>query len=288
VQNVSPDAQTFDFYPLRFDFSALETFLFPPILSANIFRGAFGLVLRRIAPEAYREIFAPVASLPGPSGLVNPPRPFVFRTRHLDGMAVEPGQTFSIHINLFWRDHGRVADVINTFAAVFEEIARTGFGPQHSRAHVLSGPLPPKLLSLPIRPAAVAERIHVDFLTATELKAENHILDTPLFAVLLRRARDRISTLRTLYGTGPLEIDFEALNARSAAVQLTSNDIHHVEASRRSSRTGHTHPLGGFVGFAEYTGALSEFLPYLHIAEHTGIGRQTVWGKGEIATRTLA
>lgn len=112
--------------------------------------------------------------------------------------------------------------------------------------------------------------------------------ETSRFTTLFDRARDRISTLRALYGPGPLNIDFEALSARAEAVTLSRSGFHHVASSRRSSRTQQTHPLGGFVGFAEYTGALSEFLPYLEIAAHTGVGRQTVWGKGEITSRILA
>jgi hypothetical protein len=41
--------------------------------------------------------------------------------------------------------------------------------------------------------------------------------------------------------------------------------------------------LGGFVGEADYTGDLTEFLPYLRAAQWTGVGRQTTWGKGAIA-----
>jgi hypothetical protein len=288
VQNVSPEGQRFDFWSLQFEFAALEAFVFPPVLSANIFRGAFGLMLRRISPDAYNTIFAPVASAQGPSGLVNQPRPFVFRARHLDGRSVSPGESFHITINIFQADEQRVAYLTNTFRETFEEIARAGFGPQRSRARFSSAASPPQLLSLPLSRGASAQRLRVDFLTPTELKSDSHILDVPGFGALLCRARDRISTLRALYGAGPLEIDFEALSARAATVHLVRDKIHHIEASRRSSRSGQTHPLGGFVGFAEYDGALSEFLPYLEIAAHTGVGRQTVWGKGEIATRILA
>jgi hypothetical protein len=56
-----------------------------------------------------------------------------------------------------------------------------------------------------------------------------------------------------------------------------------VSIERRSSRTGQTHPIGGFQGTVEYTGPLDEFLPYLEAARWTGVGRQAVWGKGEIA-----
>jgi len=43
---------------------------------------------------------------------------------------------------------------------------------------------------------------------------------------------------------------------------------------------GQRHPLGGFVGEAEYEGELAEFLPYLRLGKWVGVGRQTVWGRG--------
>jgi CRISPR-associated endoribonuclease Cas6 len=85
-----------------------------------------------------------------------------------------------------------------------------------------------------------------------------------------------------MYGAGALPIDFFALGNRAAEVKLTSCDISLVKAERHSSRTGQTHSLGGFIGTAEYEGELAEFLPYLKAARWTGVGRQTVWGKGEI------
>jgi len=60
-----------------------------------------------------------------------------------------------------------------------------------------------------------------------------------------------------------------------------------VELARRSSRTGRVHPIGGFVGEAEYEGELGEFVPYLKAGKWVGVGRQTVWGKGEISVQAL-
>jgi CRISPR/Cas system endoribonuclease Cas6 (RAMP superfamily) len=40
--------------------------------------------------------------------------------------------------------------------------------------------------------------------------------------------------------------------------------------------------LGGFTGEIEYQGELGEFLPWLRAGQWVGVGRQTVWGKGEI------
>src|SRR6266853_1297770 len=63
----------FELYPLRFRFATCKLREFSP----NTVRGAFGSALRRIEPDSYRRWFVPLAG--GPSGLANPPRPFVFR-----------------------------------------------------------------------------------------------------------------------------------------------------------------------------------------------------------------
>jgi hypothetical protein len=70
-------------------------------------------------------------------------------------------------------------------------------------------------------------------------------------------------------------------------VRTLGCDIQSVRVTRRSSRTGQRHPIGGFTGSAEYEGDLGEFLPYLEAARWTGVGRQTVWGNGEIAITEL-
>ena len=67
---------------------------------------------------------------------------------------------------------------------------------------------------------------------------------------------------------------------------LVMDAIERVEVARRSSRTGQVHPIGGFVGEAEYVGELGEFVPYLKAGKWVGVGRQTVWGKGEISIVT--
>ncbi len=122
------------------------------------------------------------------------------------------------------------------------------------------------------------------FVTPTELKGS----DSPAaFATLFSRIRDRISTLRALYGPGPLEIEFRDMAERAACVEMPRCELQWERVERRSSRTGQSHSLGGFLGEAEYSGDLAEFLPYLDAARWTGVGRQTVWGKGEIETRVI-
>ena len=131
-------------------------------------------------------------------------------------------------------------------------------------------------------------RVKVEFLTPTELKSGGAVVHEPEFAVLFSRARDRIHTLRQLYGGGPLEIDFAAMGERARYVKLVRHEIACEKYARRSGRTGQTHPLAGFIGWAEYEGDVGEFLPYLRVAFWTGVGRQTTWGKGHIRTTALS
>jgi len=127
-------------------------------------------------------------------------------------------------------------------------------------------------------PQREIKRLRVSFVTPAELKGASQ----PEFGVLFARIRDRVSTLRAFYGTGPLAIDFAAMGRRAARALMTRCDLRWVDEERTSRHTGQRHPLGGFVGVAEYQGDLAEFVPYLEAARWTGAGRQTVWGKGEI------
>jgi hypothetical protein len=266
---------TFDFFPLRLHFKARDTIRFPEGVPANMLRGGFGMTLKRIAsPETYARIFEPKLQ-GGPSGLADPPRPFVFRARHLDGRVIAPGEDFHFDVNVF--------DVRgDSLSAFIEAFAESGPGRGRADLQRVDRPSEPERLRLDPGKDPVAS-VRVQFLTPTDLKSNDRIVTRPDFPVLFGRIRDRLSTLSALYGSGPLPIDFSGTGERAARVRLTRCETSMVSVDRRSGRTGQTHPIGGFIGVAEYDGELAEFLPYLNAARWTGVGRQTVWGKGEIA-----
>lgn len=219
----------------------------PP--DANVLRGRFGTTLREIDRQAYERWFAPRA-VKGPSGLRDSPRAFVLRV----------GDGF-VGLNLFDPSEGGARIVRRTFERMF------GIREQQSET-----------LRFSLESNASASRVRVRFVTPTELKG----CDRPEFACLFARLRDRISTLRERYQGGPLNIDFRTMGEHAKAVRMTRCEIGWVESERVSRNTGRRHSLGGFVGYADYEGDLGEFLPYLEIGRYTGVGRQTVWGKGEI------
>jgi hypothetical protein len=275
---------TFEFYRFRFHFRARDPVHFPEGKSANVVRGAFGAVLRETAsPAAYARLFEPGAALgSAPSGLADWPRPFVLRAVHLDGLTIAPGGWFFVDVHVF--DLREPA--LEHFRAAFARLGENGVGPGRGRAEldaveqldladggqtVTDMPGAPSVIGLDADPAPV-ERVCVRFATPTELKAAGGIAERPEFPVLFGRLRDRISTLR----------DFRAMGERAAGVRLQRADLKWERVERKSGRTGQVHSLGGFTGEAEYEGHLAEFLPWLRAARWVGVGRQTVWGKGEV------
>ncbi len=218
-------------------------------------------MLKGIDPGAFLEFFTPTVLTArlahSPAGLHDLPRPFVFRF---------PGE--EVGINLF-----RLSS-LDLVCRIMSELNLTLVGsPKHVRISLAPG----------VDPAREPQALRVRFLTPTELKGTHE----PAFGPLLARIRDRLSTLRAAYGPGPLELDFRAFGERAGRVSMTRCELQWIEQERRSKHTGQTHPLGGFVGLAEYAGDLAEFIPYLEAARWTGVGRQTVWGKGEIAPEIL-
>jgi hypothetical protein len=240
-------------------------------MAGNVLRGALGSALRGVVcAEDYLRIFEPGAARAGPSGLSNWPRPYVIRGAALNGRIVQPGEQFCFDLHLFDTRDAALEHFMRAFA---------------DWADLVSVDRSQVAVDLDA-PRAPVSRIRVEFQTPTEIKAQGGFGDAE-FSILLARARDRLSTLRSLYGAGPLEIDFRDVAERGRSVKTLRSELRQVKVGRRSSRTGQRHGIGGFVGFAEYEGDLAEFMPYLEAAYWTGVGRHCTWGNGQIRTEIL-
>ena len=250
-------------------------------------RGAFGKILREVAPpETYAFLFEPGGSGAGRSGLADWPRPFVLRCAHLDGLAPEPGEDFFLDVHIFELHR----PLLPCFQAVFERFAMEGIGPGRGRVELtavqqLDIEGNPVLVAAPSSvpldgDSAAVPFVTLRFVTPTELKAGGRVVERPDFAVLFTRLYERICTLGLLYG-GKIKPD-TGRDACGTEIRLTRCDLTWEYASRKSTRTGQTHPLGGFSGEADYEGQLARFLPWLRAMRWAGVGRQTVWGKGDV------
>jgi hypothetical protein len=265
----------FGVYPLRLHFKAGRNVHVANGTAANLVRGQFGKLLLREHPDDYRRYFAPAQAVgTGPSGFRDPPRPFVMRVAELEGARIDAGAPFVIGVNLFEMRQ----PPIELFRDVLTRVACESLG-----APTLERVEGTARLDLSLLPSGKASRVRVHFRTATELKG----VSRPDFGSLFSRIRDRVSGLRALYGDGPLDIDFRGMGDRAARIVIARCDLRQENSQRYSRSQKTSHPLGGFLGVAEYEGDLTEFIPYLEAAQWTGVGRQTVWGKGEIHIETL-
>ncbi len=301
--------------PLRFSFRAEKQVFFPEGKAGNVLRGALGNILRKIVcvphcPDAahcpepdcsFRRIFSPRLET-GPSGLADPPRPFVLRAAHLDGLHIAAGETFSFDIHLLSQDPEATSLIILAMRQAFvaglgpgrppmrlESVERLGRESNPIERIYANGRMlvvSPEFLSMtcPLEPISCQE-LTLQFVTPTALKHEGRLLrDEVPFAVVWGRLRDRLSALRLLYGQGAFAAEsFAGLNQEAAEnVKTIKQSLRWIETRRRSSRTGQTHPLEGFIGEVTYAGDLGPFVPWVHAGFWTGIGRHAVWGLGMV------
>ncbi len=108
------------------------------------------------------------------------------------------------------------------------------------------------------------------------------IIPEPRFPVLLQRLAERVRALGCLYQGWPRSQSHDDLISGSEKIELVDYEWSRTDEFRRSSSNGQLHSIGGFTGWAEYSGPVGPFLPLLEIGYWTGVGRQTVWGKGQI------
>jgi hypothetical protein len=271
---------TFQFYRYRFHFLVRDRVAFSAGTSGNVIRGMVGAALHRGAPDAFRRFFDAEAGHSSASGLADPPRPFILRSEKLGGRVFGPGESFLFDAHVFAVHE----EFLDQFRGAFRTLA-VGHGRAeldrieqldlNERPH--AGPC-----IIPLNGCEDRQTAILHFVTPTELKAAGEVLREPQFDIVIKRLRDRISALRGLYGGGPLDIDFRELGRRAETVRLSRSEIEWRSAERRSARTGQVHPIGGFTGQAEYAGELGVFMPWLRAARWVGVGRQTVWGKGDV------
>jgi hypothetical protein len=196
-----------------------------------------------------------------------------------DGRIIVPGATFSAGVNLFGY---ALPDAETWIRRAFEMLAQAGLGAGRGRAELIAAEAGVSV-SVEVEGGGIAtEQFEVEFLTPTDLKTGGEARADPEFSTVFARARDRVSALMTMYGTGSPEADYRALGEAANSIRTAASDIQRAAARRRSSRTGQVHEIGGFIGSVRYEGDAAPFSPWLRAAYWTGIGRHTVWGNGVI------
>jgi hypothetical protein len=268
----------------------------------------------------YKEVFEPSPSAGAESLSKNQdiPRPFVFRAPTTQKTRFEKGEPFEFELVLI----GRAFEFLPYFVLSFRELAVEGLGlnrakcnlerveqiklPPHTSPHVCQPEVVYTADEQILRPTqvismgewittrcqnsydisdATVQRLAIRFVTPTFLRADGEVIRRPEFHHVFKRLRDRVNSLSTFYGDGPLDADFQSLGNRAEGVRTICCGVKWVERFRTSSKTRQRHELSGFVGEAIYEGELAGFLPWLLVGELVHVGKHTAWGNGWIDLR---
>jgi hypothetical protein len=124
------------------------------------------------------------------------------------------------------------------------------------------------------------QRVSLEFLTPTMLKADGLVIRKPTFSTIIKRLRDRINALAYFYCGQGLDIDFKMLGESADGIDIARDSTRWIDSARFSRRRGVSHDLSGFVGEISFEGDLAQFMPYLKLGEYVHVGKNAVFGNG--------
>jgi hypothetical protein len=297
---------------LLFELQPFAPLHLPLEMRGNVLRGAFGTVFQRTVcrPDcpgtatcpsrdtcAYAMLFEPQWRIQSKEKSdAGAPRGFLFRpTQHPDP-DFGPDQPFHFELRLFGQAIDAVPFFIRTFQA-FERQRLHGAPVHLSSVQTLDwNDLPrsalvsagkvignqPLVLRLgDLRPPPMPDGpIRIDYLTPTWLRHDDKNQRIPTLEALVCRLRDRISSLSLLYEDREWQADYGAMGQLAAQAEIAFCHGGWQQISRRSSRTGQTMPLAGFLGTIVYEKVHPALWRLLNIGQELHVGRHTVWGNG--------
>jgi hypothetical protein len=213
-----------------------------------------------------------------------------------------PGETVEFGMTIV----GGASRLAPYFVTAFRKLADDGLGPRRARFDLVEivalGPgggetVVYKNTEPLIRIGAAAvravdlvrpgdgERTHLTlrFSTPMDLRDRGMPVRIPEFGSLIRRLRDRASSLAAFFGDGPLRLDFKGVSTLADTVRLVQDRTRVVIVNRSSCKTGRRHDIGGFVGEATYEGeAIGMLMPLIRIGEVLHVGKHAAFGNGRV------
>ncbi len=307
---------------LEIHIRAADRIVLPEDYRGNILRGAFGMNLRRMVcvyPDSirecvecpagecvYRDFFNPVVS-PGSERLSrnkNIQRPFVLRPPSGARDAYSAGDLIVMEMVVF----GNAFRFLPYILVTLHRLAENGLGRNRGKAclervvqknpvtgasHCLyssdSGIVNPREMSFSKDDysASSASRIRISFITPAILKDKGHFIEVPEFETVIKRLRDRFAALSWFYEGVVPDIDFREFAAAAQNVSIVRADTFYEKRSRRARGGAAVQFMNGFTGTMEYTGELTEFIPYLKYGQYMHIGKSAVFGFGQYSMEIL-
>jgi hypothetical protein len=309
-----------DIARLRFTVHADERMALP-FFAGSMLRGAYGHALRRLvcmtrmpscdgcplrATCAFPRLFDPfgldVAAVGLAAGSAQPPPPFAIDPPPLGAVMIEPGQSWTFGQRLF----GKAIRDLPLIVEAWRRALLRGLGAKRARGLLVGveyrngdnwsaiyDPETGLLEEIPaIRPPITMisksfTGLTITFVTPLRLQSNARRLKREaitarrLVADALRRARPIAvsaggSDAHAVVAGWPVRTWLE--EAENAGLAET---LRWIDWTRQSSRQGQFITLGGWLGTITVSSASGGILAALAIGEHTGLGKETVFGFGQ-------
>ncbi len=240
---------------------------------------------------------------------VTPPRPFAVRPP----LPASPGQecvfhsgeTFVVGINLF----GEAVDSFPYLCQASYRLGELGLGYGRGQFSIeriqavnpLTGATRDllqgqRIVALPDQPVTDAlvqqtaqrlppDRLHLRFLTPTELTYQGGHADRPYFDVLIARLLERCQALEEHYTADPTpravwQERYQSLTQAAQQARLAEHRTRWVRVKSGSRRANSVNAVSGFVGEAVVEGDLEMFRPWLVWGSSLHVGKNAVKGNG--------
>lgn len=246
----------------------------PLVLDGGIVRGALGLALHQIAPQAYAALWE------NP----HPPYRMAFMAPRLKlvlfGQATRYGMAMVQAALLMARNGLGKQRVVCRVGRVLQDCGAQGERVLMQNGQWQSLPQPVLLQDL-WRTKYRQTPWRLRMVAPLMLKHQDQLLRQPAaFSVVYSRALERCSRILRLGG----ELPAPAPDAReaAAAVPILAHTTKWVEFERFSARQRQTMPVGGVGGVVHYGPAPQALLAWVQACETLGLGGKLSFGLGEI------
>lgn len=129
-----------------------------------------------------------------------------------------------------------------------------------------------------------SDKLHLHFLTPTQLVQEGKLLSRPHPQVLMMRTLERLQSLESYYGR-PVSQDIwkirhETLSSIAADIRIRRDETRWIRAYSGSQRVNRLQDVSGFVGSLILEGDIAPLRPWLLWASLVNIGKNAIKGNG--------
>jgi len=149
--------------------------------------------------------------------------------------------------------------------------------------------LPDNLIDVDLLPAETLslDRVEIKIITPLRINVKTQGPPALPFPDLIRSFIRRNTALLNTWGNGEPDLNYSTLTDKAKKITILEKQLSWFDWQRYSSRQEKKMFMGGLTGHIVYQGKIAPFIPLLRMAEIVHAGKNTAFGLGKIAFKTL-